>query len=155
MSQNDHNPDKLDIPSLATIAAALKPQLMSDDHKSRLKSSLMKRIKQPGEDLFIVRAQSDEWREFAPGVETKTLHRDPATEAETTLWRLAPGTVVPEHSHSLDEELMVLEGKLRIGPEELGPGDYLLGKKGIDHPEITTAEGALLLIRSESQTSEL
>ena len=68
---------------------------------------------------------------------------------------LAPGTVVPEHSHSLDEERMVLEGKLRVGPEELGPGDYLLGKKGIDHPEITTAEGALLLIRSESQTSEL
>lgn len=155
MSQGDQDMDQLDNPSLAAIAAALKPHLMSDEHKTRLKSTLLQRIKQPGEDLFIVRAKSDDWREFAPGVETKVLHRDPATEAETTLWRLAPGTVVPEHSHSLDEELMVLEGELKIGPEQLGPGDYLLGKKGIDHPEITTADGALLLIRSESQTSEI
>ncbi|MEO0974510.1 MAG: cupin domain-containing protein, partial [Pseudomonadota bacterium] len=83
------------------------------------------------------------------GIRIKLLHEDPQTGAQTTLWRVDPGITVDGHAHEMDEECLVLEGDLEIGGERLVAGDYLLGRRGVDHPEVSSPSGALLLLRSQ------
>ncbi|MEO0973694.1 MAG: cupin domain-containing protein, partial [Pseudomonadota bacterium] len=93
--------------------------------------------------------EEGEWHDFAPGIEIKLLHRDDATGAQTTLWRVQPGTRIDAHGHDMDEECLVLEGDLAVAGEVLVTGDYLLGKRGVDHPAVSSPSGALLLLRSQ------
>jgi anti-sigma factor ChrR (cupin superfamily) len=55
-----------------------------------------------------------------PGVEVKTLLFDRATGLVTSLTRMAPGAVLPDHEHVKIEQTYVLEGSLvdRSGPDE-------------------------------------
>ena len=55
-----------------------------------------------------------------PGVEVKTLLFDRATGLVTSLTRMAPGAVLPDHQHVKIEQTYVLEGSLvdRSGPDE-------------------------------------
>ncbi len=55
-----------------------------------------------------------------PGIEIKTLLFDRATGLVTSLTRMAPGTVLPDHEHVRIEQTFVLEGHLvdRSGPDE-------------------------------------
>jgi quercetin dioxygenase-like cupin family protein len=74
----------------------------------------------------VVRNADGEWRPAkTPGLEVKLLRRDKATEESSFLIRLAPGARIPAHDHPAGEELYVLEGDFHVGPESLGPGDYL------------------------------
>ena len=47
-----------------------------------------------------------------PGVEMKTLWRDPDGESFTGLFRMAPGASLPKHRHCGVEQTFVLEGSL-------------------------------------------
>ncbi len=54
------------------------------------------------------------------GVEVKTLLFDRASGLATSLMRIAPGSMLPEHEHVLIEQTWVLQGHLvdRSGPDE-------------------------------------
>ncbi|MDH5540659.1 MAG: cupin domain-containing protein [Rhizobacter sp.] len=54
------------------------------------------------------------------GVEVKTLLFDRASGLVTSLLRMAPGAMLPEHEHVLIEQTWVIEGHLvdRSGPDE-------------------------------------
>ena len=59
-----------------------------------------------------VRNDEREWVPLLPGITIKTLLKDAANGAQTTLWRLQPGACVPPHPHSRDEECLILEGSI-------------------------------------------
>lgn len=73
-----------------------------------------------------------------PGIHVKTLLIDRATGLATTLMRMDPGAVLPDHEHVLIEQTFVLEGTLvdHDGPEQglaVGPGQYVWRPAGSRH----------------------
>ena len=69
---------------------------------------------------------ADGWRPSkTPGLDVKVLRHDKASQESSFLIRLQPGGRIPPHDHPAGEELYVLEGDFQVGPEKLGPGDYL------------------------------
>lgn len=101
-------------------------------------------------DHVTIRAGDQGWQTMAPGLLRKVLHE--ADGAISTLMRLAPGVVVAGHSHGIDEECMVLEGTLRIGPDLLlHAGDFHVGRKGLPHGDASTDTGALVYLRGATE----
>jgi len=76
--------------------------------------------------VTLVRGATTEWRPSrTPGVAVKTLRHDKTTGESSFLLKLDAGARVPAHDHPAGEELYVLEGDFQVGPDKLGPGDYL------------------------------
>ncbi|MGH8325353.1 MAG: cupin domain-containing protein [Steroidobacteraceae bacterium] len=96
-----------------------------------------------------VRGESLPWNQAWPGVWARVLKQDGAEDLQITLFRMEPGSVVPGHGHAREEECLVLQGELIIGPHRIGEGDLHIARPGARHPDITTQRGALLLVRSE------
>ncbi|OGS01623.1 MAG: hypothetical protein A2V88_14390 [Elusimicrobia bacterium RBG_16_66_12] len=86
----------------------------------------------------VVRAAGDvEWKasgSLPPGAEYHLLYEDPATHAVQTLVRMPKGYVLPAHSHSQDETILVLRGKLLLEfgerKETVSSGGYAVVPRG-------------------------
>jgi quercetin dioxygenase-like cupin family protein len=63
--------------------------------------------------------------------------------------RLAPGAIIPAHSHAHEEECLVLSGSIQYAGRTLYTGDFLGAAIGEHQSAIISPEGAMLLIRSE------
>lgn len=127
------------------LAEQLAPLPMPTAARSALRARLMAHC-QPKSDLLIPLSEG-EFEPFLPGIQIKTLRRD--TETETTLWRLAPGAVIPGHGHSAEEECVVITGEIHYAGRRLGVGDYLRAVAGEVQSSIVSPTGALLLLRAE------
>lgn len=101
---------------------------------------------QPVKPFVTVRYNEGEWREALAGVLVKQLFVDHERGTVTSLFKLRPGTRVPEHFHTGVEECLVLEGEVCANDTRLGPGDYHCAPAGSVHQQLTTEHGALLLI---------
>lgn len=88
------------------------------------------------------------WTSIAPGVEMQTLVVDRELGFRTFLLRMQPGSELPAHPHDADEECLMLEGEISIGALNLRAGDWHLAPRGHLHPEIRSATGGLLYVRS-------
>ncbi len=148
MADQDRSERILSAEMAGRIGVSLSVGEMDPAQKRRLRERLLGSVKGGDQPLFIVRADEGEWVDSVPGIRIKQLYREPAGPYTTSLWRVQPGTTVEPHAHDHDEECLVLEGELLIGGVTLRAGDYILGRKGIDHPEASSPCGALLLIRS-------
>ena len=113
--------------SYADIARALTEAQQAGEPDAaavaRVRSRLLRRIA----DDSIARhtaipAEADGWHRFLPGIRRKVLHE--AHGVMSYLLRFEPGAVLPAHRHPVDEECVVIEGSLRIGPLQLGPGGF-------------------------------
>ena len=97
-----------------------------------------------------LRAAEMPWQQTRfPGVEAKTLLFDPKSGLVTSLIRMAPGAVLPDHEHVSIEQTYVLEGKLvdMEGPDaglEVGPGEFVWRPAGSRHVA-ACPEGGLML----------
>ncbi len=97
--------------------------------------------------LAEVRRSEGGWRNAgAPGVEKRLLYHDRVLDRTTTLVRMAPGSCLPEHTHTDDEQCLVLEGDISWGAASYGAGDFLVMGKASHHPEMRTENGNLLLL---------
>ena len=106
-----------------------------------------------GMQHLTVRAGSGQWETLAPGLERKVLWR--SGQACSSMIRLQPGTSFPPHEHPIDEECVVLEGSLRIGPDLLlRPGDFHVGLQGVRHGTVSTETGALCFLRTVENMAE-
>jgi len=54
----------------------------------------------------------------------RLLHRDPDSEAEHYLIRYPAGLVARVHRHASAQTIVVLEGRLSVNDEVIGPGAY-------------------------------
>lgn len=132
------------------IAAALKPSAVDSGTLAGLRARILAAAGEVAQARTqTIRGRDVEWRESWPGVWVKVLKRDLASGIQLALLRLEPGATVPGHAHARDEECVVIEGELLIGPLVLHAGDLHVAPSGTSHPPITTRSGALAFVRCE------
>ena len=85
------------------------------------------------------------WQETSfPGVEMKVLMEDKETGMMTSLTRLAPGAVLPDHTHEGIEQSWVLEGTLEDHEGAVTAGNYVWRPAGSRHVA-RSPDGAVVL----------
>jgi quercetin dioxygenase-like cupin family protein len=80
------------------------------------------------------------------GISVKPLASDKSRGYSTLLMRLASGTCFPSHSHSGAEQCFVVQGSINVLNKTLVSGDFLSTKAGADHGNITSTNGATVLL---------
>ena len=81
-----------------------------------------------------------------PGISARILAVDRTRSLVTLLIRAEPGAVYPPHKHHGAEECLVLSGSVVLDGRVLRAGDFHHADADTDHGEITTTEGAEVLI---------
>ncbi len=80
-----------------------------------------------------------------PGIYRKMLHGD-RKKGYTSLLKLEPGTKFPKHRHPKGEELVVLEGRIRIEGDWYEAGCYVYTPPDAVH-DVFSDTGAVMLLR--------
>ncbi|WP_022851829.1 cupin domain-containing protein [Limisalsivibrio acetivorans] len=62
--------------------------------------------------------------------------------------KMKTGARFPEHTHPGREQILLLEGKLRVGMSTLRPGDFILTEAGEQH-DLEAMEDSLLFVCTE------
>jgi hypothetical protein len=81
-----------------------------------------------------------------PGIQVRVLTVDRARSLVTLVIRAEPGAVYPSHKHHGPEDCYVIRGSVVIGGAVLRAGDFHHADEDSDHGEITTTEGAEVLV---------
>jgi len=123
------------------LAQALTPVKANDALRTRVLANATARPK------HLLQTEEGEFVRVLAGVYVKQLRADDQTE--TGLWRLEPGAIIPAHGHKHEEECLVLSGSISYAGRMLSSGDFLGAAKNERQGAITSATGALLLIRGE------
>ncbi len=127
------------------LAEALTPIAANDALRARVLANVTARPKR------LIHVEEGEFVRMLAGVYVKQLRADAQTE--TGLWRLEPGAIIPAHGHRHEEECLVVSGSIQYAGRTLFSGDFLGAAKGEHQGEITSVDGALLLIRSEPRAN--
>ena len=144
---SDDKHDRLDERLMARLAQAIKPITPDASARERMRSEILMHTGTC--EAEVVRAGEGKWRELLHGVRVKTLHLDRKKGIQTSLFHLDPGSHIPPHSHTQDEECLVLEGSITHRDRTYRMGDFMYARSHVKHDKFYTEEGALLLIRSE------
>lgn len=129
------------------LAAAVPPVTPLPALRARLLSQL-ERYCATGPAVDI-RHNEGEWTPIGvPGIDRRVLYRDPQTGYATFYLRMAPGSVLPAHRHTTNEQCLMLEGHIQWDDLRFGPGDFVVAAADTVHSPIRTEEGALVLIIS-------
>lgn len=132
------------------FAEALNPGSIDQGKLADLRARVLSAMRVASHALTeTIRGDRLGWQESWPRVWVKVLKRDVSSGIQLALFRLEPGAIMPEHAHTKDEECVVIEGELAIGPLSLQSGDLHVAHAGTSHPAITTRRGALVFVRSE------
>jgi quercetin dioxygenase-like cupin family protein len=81
-----------------------------------------------------------------PGIRARILSVDKARSLVTLVIRADPGAVYPPHRHHGPEECFVISGSVLIDGRVLRAGDFHHADEDSDHGEISTTEGAEVLL---------
>jgi quercetin dioxygenase-like cupin family protein len=102
-----------------------------------------------GQTMQRIRANERRWLPSGfPDVEMCHLHGG-EQGGGSVLMRFGAGARFPAHEHPGGEELLVLNGSIRLGDDVLEQGDYQWTPPGEVH-DVRSEQGALLLVRSGS-----
>ncbi len=111
---------------------------------------------QEGSGPARVRAAGDvDWKasgSLPPGAEFHLVYEDPKTHAIQALVRMPKGYSLPSHSHSHDETIVVLKGKLALdfgkGAETISAGGYAAIPAGVAFALKATGFGGVEFLMS-------
>lgn len=146
-SSNDKDP-VISATLIAQLASGLKQQPLSAARCAELKARVLQSIAAPPKSgSEVVKAGTGAWVYLLPGVSIKALRVDAEQRTHTSLWRLEPGAVLPEHDHHADEECLVVSGSIDWSGATYVEGDYLLARAGFCHTQMRSTHGAMLLLR--------
>jgi quercetin dioxygenase-like cupin family protein len=96
---------------------------------------------------YTVAGGDGQWAESGlPGIRIKILAVDHQRGLVTMLLRGEPGARYPAHHHSAPEECYVIRGSVTIGGRLHHAGDFHHADAGSDHGDISTIEGAEVLL---------
>ncbi len=96
-------------------------------------------------------SHATEWQPLSEGVEIKTLRC--VGEVMSSLARVAPGALVVNHGHTLDEDCMMLQGDLFLGDILLRANDYQLAPAGGTHTNSMSDTGAVFYFHGHTPTA--
>lgn len=101
--------------------------------------------------MLVKKAAERAWAptDFA-GVE-RSLFRNNDTGGRSSVVRLQRGMRVPRHVHHGEEEVLVLEGTVKISGVELTQGDYLHTEAGEEH-DVFAVTDAIIFVSSRKAT---
>jgi hypothetical protein len=140
-------PDRLD-PALADWLEEQLGAVPPADEAliARVRARVVQAVRAEACGVTNVRDTAGTWRQLTLHVRQKVLWQ--AGDVGAFLLQCAPGAVLPPHAHAVDEELLVLEGSLRIGDDlVLHAGDFQRELQGSTHAQASTATGALVYVR--------
>ncbi len=145
-------------PELPADLATLLHEALDPDPPAPADAALKRRILRDiaadatGRHLTVA-ADAGAWTPFGPGLQRKVLHeRDGVV---SYLVRLAAGASLPPHRHPMDEECVVLEGEVTIGPLRIAAGGYHLGRQDLPHDRLHSEHGALIFLRGAAPGPEV
>lgn len=134
----------------AQLAGAVRPAELSAEQRDTLRDRILRRVRGPSPpNTYTVRAQEGEWVRTGPLSEIKVIRRDWATNNQSMLVRLAAGAEIATHTHTQEEECVVLEGEVMIGEHVFTAGDVHVARPGAVHVGLRTRTGCVLYVRSE------
>ena len=93
----------------------------------------------PLRETVLETALQNDWQTLTPGVRRMKLSVD--SEAEVELYRIAPLSTVPRHTHSGSEFTLVVAGGFHDETGQYGPGDLCLKGPENTHQPTADAEG--------------
>jgi hypothetical protein len=126
----------------ATAVALSVPPLEPSAH---VRDRVLAAVRKPAR--YTVWADDAAWIDTGlPGIRARILAVDKPRSLVTLLIRAQPGAVYPAHKHHGPEECFVISGSVVIDGCVLRPGDFHHADEDSDHSEITTTEGAEVLI---------
>jgi quercetin dioxygenase-like cupin family protein len=116
---------------------------------------VLRRVNDGGGGGVLVRKVKDrDWvATDYPGIE-RSLFRNNESGGRSSAVRLHGGSRFPRHAHLGSEEVVVLEGTVRISGVELGTGDYLYTEPGEEH-DVTALSDAMIFVSSSKGTPVL
>ena len=127
------------------VALALGSSVEQVAPPARVRDAVMAATRAPGR--YTVFAADRPWVDTPlAGIQMKVLSVDAPRGVATLLIRAAAGAVYPSHRHSGSEECYVIRGTVVIDGRVLHAGDFHHADAGSDHGEITTTDGAEVLI---------
>jgi quercetin dioxygenase-like cupin family protein len=104
----------------------------------------------------LVRSNKTEWRPLVEegintnGIFVKILRFDEATQRPPAfLLKFEAGASYPNHNHPAGEEIFVMEGEVRFGPDQLHAGDYLYTAPGATHSAFSKTGCVMLFVVPE------
>jgi len=128
-------------------------RVASPSQARAIKRRLLERVADTVETHVTIDAGAGQWQPFVEGVKLKVLREHDGVLSY--LLRLEPGASLPAHRHPVDEECIVLEGRLQVGTRiEIGAGGYHLAHQGALHATISTREGATIFLRGAIPEAE-
>lgn len=141
---------------LADTAAVEPPTSLRD----KLLAKVAETPRLPGillheQGIFISRPEELPWRELAPGVEVKVLHRDTIRQYQSMLLRIAPGGALYKHYHPESEEVFVLSGDISILGKRMFAGDYCHAEADTIHEASYSESGCTLFVVGGIDTRRL
>ena len=133
------------VASLYDVVVALGSSVEQVDPPARVREAVIAATRAPGR--YTLLAGDRQWLDTPlPGIQSKVLSVDRARGVVTMLIRASAGAVYPSHRHSGPEECYVIRGSVVIDGRILSAGDFHHADAESEHGEITTTEGAEVLI---------
>jgi quercetin dioxygenase-like cupin family protein len=143
-------PDSIDADIADALADGVAPLELRTAERDRMRAQILKRVvSAPPSGTITVRAHEGVWQDFAPGIQIKVLHEDPATNTRSYFVRMEPGSRAPAHTHTQEEHCLVLEGEVTIGDHVMRSGDWHVARPESSHVDFSSKTGCLLFIRAE------
>ena len=109
------------------------------------RARLLAAVRKPS--TYTVWAADATWIDTGlPGIRARVLAVDKTRSLVTLMIRAEPGAVYPSHEHHGPEECFVISGSVVIDGRVLRAGDFHHADEDSHHGEITTSEGAEVLL---------
>ncbi|MBW4551980.1 MAG: cupin domain-containing protein [Aphanocapsa sp. GSE-SYN-MK-11-07L] len=97
----------------------------------------------------VLRSQNLKWHPHpTPGVQIAIVHRDLSRREISGLLKAEPGVNYPIHRHAATEEILMLEGDLRLNGEVYGALDYIRSLPDSVHEPSHTTNGCMFFFRT-------
>lgn len=133
------------------LAEGLAPVELPKGQRVRLRDRVLSRARAgTNTGLRTVRASDGGWVATSALTEMRALRHETSATHHTIMFRLKASGEIPAHSHRFEEETFVLEGEIEVGQDLMRAGDYQLAVPGSSHDTIRSRDGAVLLIRYQT-----
>jgi quercetin dioxygenase-like cupin family protein len=101
--------------------------------------------------MLVAKASERDWKPTNYAGIDRCLFRNNETGGRSSVVRLSGGSRFPRHAHVGTEEVVVLEGQVKIGGVALGAGDYLFTTPGEEH-DVVAVTDAIIFVSSQKAT---